>query len=175
MFLYLLSSYRNLSCKDTCNSSRWIQDLSHVFFYKNKECTGWVHDILVRTRAHQTKAKWATAINEFGIKYWTLNPVWVTFQEHVNIEEKVWLLVKKCYPTSNQLQDGVKTDFSRHHFCYFIIRLSDGDFLVSKLCALETYFLVLKSWQQEGSCHSDTCFIVKGRIQTVDTSSGDRQ
>jgi uncharacterized membrane protein len=40
------------------------------------------------------------AINEFGIKYWTSNPVWVTFQEHgssfyVNIEEKVWLLVKK--------------------------------------------------------------------------------
>jgi hypothetical protein len=34
------------------------------------------------------------AINEFGIKYWTSNPVWVTFQEHgssfyVNIEEKV--------------------------------------------------------------------------------------
>ena len=40
------------------------------------------------------------AINEFWIKYWTSNPVWVTFQEHgssfyVNIEEKVWLLVKK--------------------------------------------------------------------------------
>jgi hypothetical protein len=40
------------------------------------------------------------AINEFGIKYWTSNPVWVKFQEHgrsfyVNIEEKVWLLVKK--------------------------------------------------------------------------------
>jgi hypothetical protein len=40
------------------------------------------------------------AINEFGIKYWTSNPVWVTFQEHgssfyVNIEEKVWFLVKK--------------------------------------------------------------------------------
>jgi hypothetical protein len=40
------------------------------------------------------------AINEFEIKYWTSNPVWVTFQEHgssfyVNIEEKVWLLVKK--------------------------------------------------------------------------------
>ena len=33
------------------------------------------------------------AINEFGIKYWTSNPVWVKF--HVNIEEKVWLLVKK--------------------------------------------------------------------------------
>jgi hypothetical protein len=34
------------------------------------------------------------AINEFGIKYWTSNPVWVEFQEHgssfyVNIEEKV--------------------------------------------------------------------------------------
>jgi hypothetical protein len=34
------------------------------------------------------------AINEFGIKYWTSNPVWVKFQEHgssffVNIEEKV--------------------------------------------------------------------------------------
>jgi hypothetical protein len=34
------------------------------------------------------------AINEFGIKYWTSNPVWVTFEEHlssfyVNIEEKV--------------------------------------------------------------------------------------
>jgi hypothetical protein len=33
------------------------------------------------------------AINEFGIKYWTSNPVWVKFQEHgssfyVNIEEK---------------------------------------------------------------------------------------
>jgi hypothetical protein len=32
------------------------------------------------------------AINEFGIKYWTSNPVWVTFQEHgssfyVNIEK----------------------------------------------------------------------------------------
>ena len=40
------------------------------------------------------------AISEFGIKYWTSNPVWVTFQEHgssfyVNIEKKVWLLVKK--------------------------------------------------------------------------------
>jgi hypothetical protein len=40
------------------------------------------------------------AINEFGIKYWTSNPEWVKFQEHgssfyVNIEEKVWLLVKK--------------------------------------------------------------------------------
>ena len=40
------------------------------------------------------------AINKFGIKYWTSIPVWVTFQEHgssfyVNIEEKVWLLVKK--------------------------------------------------------------------------------
>ena len=40
------------------------------------------------------------AINEFWIKYWTSNPVWVTFQKHgssfyVNIEEKVWLLVKK--------------------------------------------------------------------------------
>ena len=40
------------------------------------------------------------AINDFGIKYWTLNHVRVTFQEHgssfyVNIEEKVWLLVKK--------------------------------------------------------------------------------
>jgi hypothetical protein len=38
--------------------------------------------------------------NEFGLKYWTSNPVWVNFQEHVssfyvNIEEKVWLLVKK--------------------------------------------------------------------------------
>jgi hypothetical protein len=38
------------------------------------------------------------AINEFGIKYWTSNPVWVKFQEHgrsfyVIIEEKVWLLV----------------------------------------------------------------------------------
>jgi hypothetical protein len=34
------------------------------------------------------------AINEFGIKYWTSNPVWVKFQEHgsffyVNIEEKL--------------------------------------------------------------------------------------
>jgi hypothetical protein len=34
------------------------------------------------------------AINEFGIKYRTSNPVWVTFQEHgssfdVNIKEKV--------------------------------------------------------------------------------------
>ena len=35
------------------------------------------------------------AINEFGIKYWTSNTVWVKFREHVNIEEKVWLLVKK--------------------------------------------------------------------------------
>jgi hypothetical protein len=40
------------------------------------------------------------AINEFGIKYWTSNPV--SLQGHisrtffyVNIEEKVWLLVKK--------------------------------------------------------------------------------
>jgi hypothetical protein len=39
------------------------------------------------------------AINEFGIKYWTSNPVWVKFQEHgnVNIEEKIWLLVKKMW------------------------------------------------------------------------------
>jgi hypothetical protein len=39
------------------------------------------------------------AINEFGIKYWTSNPIWVTFQHgssfYVNIEEKVWLLVNK--------------------------------------------------------------------------------
>jgi hypothetical protein len=28
------------------------------------------------------------AINEFGIKYWTSNPAWATFPEHVNIEEK---------------------------------------------------------------------------------------
>ena len=40
------------------------------------------------------------AINEFGLTYWTSIPVWVNFQEHVssfyvNIEEKVWLLVKK--------------------------------------------------------------------------------
>jgi hypothetical protein len=39
-------------------------------------------------------------INEFGIIYCTSNPIWVKFQEHgssfyVNIEEKVWLLVKK--------------------------------------------------------------------------------
>ena len=39
-------------------------------------------------------------INEFGIKYWSSNPVWVRFQEHgssfyVNIEGIVWLLVKK--------------------------------------------------------------------------------
>jgi hypothetical protein len=43
---------------------------------------------------------WKDAINEFGIKYWTSNPVWVRFQEHessfyVNIEGKVWLMVKK--------------------------------------------------------------------------------
>ena len=42
------------------------------------------------------------AINEFGIKYWASNPVWVTFQEHrssfyVNIDEKVWLLVNKMW------------------------------------------------------------------------------
>jgi hypothetical protein len=41
-----------------------------------------------------------TKCGMFGIKYWTSNPVWVTFQEHgssfcVNIEEKVWLLVKR--------------------------------------------------------------------------------
>ena len=39
------------------------------------------------------------AINEFGIKYWISNPVWVKFQEHgssfyLNIEERVWLLEK---------------------------------------------------------------------------------
>jgi hypothetical protein len=31
------------------------------------------------------------AINEFGIKYWTSNPVWVTFQEPF-----MWILKKKC-------------------------------------------------------------------------------
>ena len=31
------------------------------------------------------------AINEFGIKYWTSNPVWVKFQEH----EITWILKKK--------------------------------------------------------------------------------
>ena len=30
------------------------------------------------------------AINEFGIKYWTSNPVWVTFQDHF-----MWILKKK--------------------------------------------------------------------------------
>jgi hypothetical protein len=45
------------------------------------------------------------AINEFEIKYWTSNPVWVKFQKHgsssyVNIEEKVWLLVKKNWAIS---------------------------------------------------------------------------
>jgi hypothetical protein len=42
------------------------------------------------------------AINEFGIKYWTSNPVWVRFQEHrssfyVNIEGKVWFWLKKYW------------------------------------------------------------------------------
>ena len=51
-----------------------------------------------RTCVHNDLKK--DAINEFGIKYWTSSPVWVIFQEHgsffyVNIEEKVWLLVKK--------------------------------------------------------------------------------
>ena len=32
------------------------------------------------------------AINEFGIKYWTSNPVWVTFQEHAPF---MWILKKK--------------------------------------------------------------------------------
>ena len=33
------------------------------------------------------------AINEFGIKYWTSNPVWVKFQEHGN--SFMWILKKK--------------------------------------------------------------------------------
>ena len=46
------------------------------------------------------------AIDEVGIKYWTSNPVWATFQEYgssfyVNIEEKVWLLVKKILTWKN--------------------------------------------------------------------------
>ena len=32
------------------------------------------------------------AINEFGIKYWTSNPVWVIFQEHASF---MWILKKK--------------------------------------------------------------------------------
>ena len=38
------------------------------------------------------------AINEFGIKYWTSNPVWVKFQEHGNSFYKctcMWILMKK--------------------------------------------------------------------------------
>ena len=47
-------------------------------------------------RAAQCNDLKKDAINEFDIKYWTSNPVWVIFQEHgsffyVNIEEKVWL------------------------------------------------------------------------------------
>jgi hypothetical protein len=53
------------------------------------------------------------AIDKFGIKYWTSNPVWVTFQEYgssfyMNIEEKVWLLVKKIR-TWQKLGDFIVT------------------------------------------------------------------
>jgi hypothetical protein len=59
-----------------------------------------------------------------GIKYWTSNPVWVTFQEHgssfyVNIEEKVWLLVKKIW-TWKDWQGWLKlrflTEIGRFHW-----------------------------------------------------------
>ena len=61
------------------------------------------HVPLPFTNTNNDLKNWArSAITEFGLlmKYWTSNPVWVTFQEHgssfyVNIEEKVWLLVKK--------------------------------------------------------------------------------
>jgi hypothetical protein len=54
------------------------------------------------------------AINEFEIKYWTSNPVWVIFQEHgsffyVNIEEKVWLLVKKILTWKDWYDRATKT------------------------------------------------------------------
>jgi hypothetical protein len=50
-----------------------------------------------------------------GIKYWTSNPVWVTFQEHesffyVNIEKKVWLLVKiRTWKDWQKLGDFIET------------------------------------------------------------------
>jgi hypothetical protein len=64
------------------------------------------------------------AINEFGIKYWTSNPVWVIFQEHgsffyMNIEEKLWLLVRKIL-TWKDWQGRLKlrflTEIGRFHW-----------------------------------------------------------
>ena len=64
------------------------------------------------------------AINEFGIIYWTSNTVWVKFQEYessfnVNIEEKVWLLVKKIL-TWKDWQGRLKlrflTEIGRFHW-----------------------------------------------------------
>ena len=64
------------------------------------------------------------AINEFGIKYWASNPVWVTFQEHgssfyVKIEEKVWLLVKKIWTWKDwqgQLKLRFLTEIGQFHW-----------------------------------------------------------
>ena len=59
------------------------------------------------------------AINEFGIKYWTSNPVWVKFQEHGNIEEKVWLLVKKnmdLKKLTGRLKLRFLTEIGRFHW-----------------------------------------------------------
>jgi hypothetical protein len=61
------------------------------------------------------------AIDEFGIKYWTSNPVWVKFQKHgssfyVNIEEKVWLLVEKNTTWKDWLKLRFLTEIGRFHW-----------------------------------------------------------
>ena len=56
---------------------------------------------------------------------WTSNPVWVTFQEHgssfyVNIEEKVWLLVKKIRTWKDWQGDFIETKAKKSpNFAWF--------------------------------------------------------
>ena len=61
------------------------------------------------------------AINEFGIKYWTSNSVWVKFQEHgssfyVNIEEKDWLSVEKILNWKDWLKLQFLTEIGQFHW-----------------------------------------------------------
>ena len=73
----------------------------------------------VHKNERAAQRSWKDAINEFGIKYWTSNPVWVRFQEHessfyVNIEGKVWLLVKKRL--TGQLKLRFLTEIGQFHW-----------------------------------------------------------
>jgi hypothetical protein len=101
----------NNMCTSTCpHFINTTSKLNHTWSDDNNMCQGSQHLvhyypttacplICHKTNMLHNDLKKDT-INEFGIKYWTSNPVWVIFQEHgsffyVTIEEKVWLLVRK--------------------------------------------------------------------------------